>query len=99
MASSPEVTCSPAATTVSYSRASWSGAASRVQATSWLVVPAIAETTTATSWPAVDLALDVARDVPDAIDVGDGRPAEFHHQPCHRLAVAIPYPPEKGASS
>ena len=48
IASSPVVICSPAATTVSYSRASCSGAASRVHATSWLVKPAMAETTTAT---------------------------------------------------
>ena len=52
IASRPAVTCSPEATTASYSRASCSGAASRHQLTSWLVVPAMAETTTATSWPA-----------------------------------------------
>ena len=32
----------------------------------------------------VDLALDVARDVADAVEIGDRRSAEFHHQPCHR---------------
>ena len=52
IASRPAVTCSPEATTASYSRASCSGAASRHQATSSLVLPAMAETTTATSWPA-----------------------------------------------
>ena len=52
IASSPAVTCSPEATTASYSRASCSGAASRHQATSSLVLPDMAETTTATSWPA-----------------------------------------------
>ena len=52
MASSPEVTCSPDATTVSYSRASCIGEASRIQPTSSLVLPDMAETTTATSWPA-----------------------------------------------
>ena len=31
----------------------------------------------------VDLALDVARDVADAVDVGDRRSAEFHHKPGH----------------
>ena len=31
----------------------------------------------------VDLALDVARDVADAVDIGDRRSAEFHHQACH----------------
>src|SRR5262245_37963077 len=53
MASRPEVTYSPEATTVSYSRASCSAAASRHHPTSSLVLPAMAETTTATSWPAL----------------------------------------------
>ena len=44
---------------------------------------------------AIDLALDVSGDVPDAIDVGDGGPAELHYQPCHRLAVAIPPRPKR----
>ena len=52
MASRPAVTASPVATTASYSRASCRGAASRTHATSWLVVPAMAETTTATLLPA-----------------------------------------------
>jgi len=52
MARSPAVTCSPDATTASYSRASCSGEASLAQPTSSLVLPDIAETTTATSWPA-----------------------------------------------
>ena len=52
IASNPEVTCSPEATTASYSRASCIGDASLHQATSSLVLPAIADTTTATSWPA-----------------------------------------------
>ena len=52
MASRPEVTCSPEATIASYSRASCIGEASLHHATSSLVLPDIAETTTATSWPA-----------------------------------------------
>ncbi len=52
MASSPAVTCSPVATTASYSRASCSTEASRTHATSWLVAPDIAETTTHTLLPA-----------------------------------------------
>src|SRR5579883_3677900 len=48
----PAVTCSPDATTTSYSRASCRRLVSPTQSTSWLVVPAMAETTTATSWPA-----------------------------------------------
>ena len=51
MASNPAVTCSPVATTASYSRASCRTEASRTQATSWLVTPAMAETTTATLLP------------------------------------------------
>src|ERR1700674_4015519 len=50
--SSPEVTCSPEATTASYSRASCRGDASRHHSSSSLVLPPIADTTTATSWPA-----------------------------------------------
>jgi len=38
---------------VSYSRGSCSGAIWFTQATSWLVAPDIAETTTATLWPAL----------------------------------------------
>ena len=34
----------------------------------------------------IDLALDVARDVADAVDVGDRRAAEFHHQPGHEAS-------------
>ncbi len=30
--------------------------------------------------PGVHLALDVARDVANSLDIGDGRAAEFHHQ-------------------
>ena len=52
MARSPAVTCSPAETTVSYSRASCRIEAERQSATSLLVSPAMAETTTATSLPA-----------------------------------------------
>src|ERR1700682_757598 len=49
---SPNVHCSPDATTASYSRASCIGEASRHHSTISLVLPAIADTTTATSWPA-----------------------------------------------
>lgn len=52
IASSPAVICSPVATTASYSRRSYLGEASFTQVTSWLVVPAIADTTTATLLPA-----------------------------------------------
>ena len=57
MARRPAVTCSPDATTTSYSsseagRPSAAGPAASVQATSSLVLPLMAETTTATLWPA-----------------------------------------------
>ncbi len=52
IARSPAVTCSPVATTASYSRASCRGEASRTQDTSWLVTPAMADTTTAARLPA-----------------------------------------------
>src|SRR5262249_42891523 len=74
MAKRPEVTCSPEATTASYSRASCMGEASVHQATSSLVLPDIAETTTAPSGPASALRLQwrakfritsmVAKDLP-----------------------------------
>ena len=51
-ASRPAVTSSPEATIESYSALSNSEPASLHQATSSLVLPAMAETTTATSWPA-----------------------------------------------
>jgi hypothetical protein len=31
----------------------------------------------------IDLALDVARDIADAVEIGDRRSAEFHHQASH----------------
>ena len=52
IASSPLVTCSPDATTTSYSRGSYSDEASRQNWTSRSVSPAIADTTTATWLPA-----------------------------------------------
>ena len=35
----------------------------------------------------VDLALDVARHIADAVEIGDRRSAEFHHQPSHDVPV------------
>ena len=99
MASSPEVTCSPEATTVSYSRASWSGAAAARPGDELVGRSGHGRDHDRDLVAGIDLALDVARDVPDALDVGDRRAAELHHQPCHRLAVGNPRPPEKGAPS
>ena len=36
----------------------------------------------------VDLALDVARDVADAVEIGDRGSAEFHHQTGHEARVS-----------
>ena len=63
--------------------ASCSGAISLTQLTSWLVVPDMAETTTATSLPRVDLGFDLARHVPDAIGVADRSAAEFENDARH----------------
>src|ERR1700681_3292931 len=68
IASSPEVTCSPAATTASYSRASCIGEASRHHCD---------------VMPRVDFAFVMPRDVADSVDIGDGRTAEFHHEAAH----------------
>src|SRR5437660_1439957 len=38
----------------------------------------------------IDLALDVVRDVADAIDVGDGGAAEFHHETGHECLTRSP---------
>ena len=54
------------------------------QPTSSLVLPDMAETTTATSMAGLDLALDVARRIADALDIGDRRAAELHDQTGHR---------------
>ena len=46
----------------------------------------------------VDLALDVARDVADAVEIGDRRSAEFHHQASHGVKnLTFPDAP-KGAN-
>ena len=90
MASRPAVTCSPVATTASYSRASCRGEASRTQATSWLVTPGHGRDHDRHLVAGVDLALDVARDVADALDVGDRRAAELHHQKRHDDPLVCP---------
>ena len=43
----------------------------------------MAETTTATSWPASTSRLTWLRDVADAVEIGDRGSAEFHHQAGH----------------
>ena len=63
----------------------WRLAASLVQATSLLVSPAMAETTTATLLPALDFAFDQRGDMADALQVGHRGAAEFHRDQRHRL--------------
>src|SRR3546814_18270711 len=58
IASRQTVTCSPEATTTSYSRASYSRETSPQHLTSWLVVPDIAEPHTAISLPASHYSLN-----------------------------------------
>jgi hypothetical protein len=50
----------------------------------------MAETTTATSLPASTSRLTWRGDVADALDVGDGRAAEFHDDNSHRLTALTP---------
>ena len=79
IASRPVVTCSPVATTVSYSRASCSGDRPWQYATSWLVTPGHGGDHDGDLVPRVDLALHAGRDVADAVEVGDRGAAELHH--------------------
>ena len=80
IASRPAVTSSPEATTASYSRV--------VEMRARLLAPGDELVGLAGHGgdddrdlvAGVDLALDVARDVADALDIGDRRAAEFHHQ-------------------
>ena len=77
------MTCSPDATTASYSRASWS--------TRGVAAPFDQPVGGARHGrdhhrdlvAGIDLALDVARHVADALDVGDRGAAELHHQASH----------------
>ena len=82
IASRPAVTCSPEATTTSYSSRVVHRGRARRHSTSSLVLPAIAETTTATSWPA-STSRHEPRDAADALEVGHRGAAEFHHEPAH----------------
>jgi len=73
IASRPIVTCSTVATTTSYSRASCSGAISLTHFTSWLVAPDMADVHDRDLVAAIDLGLDLARGIPDAVDIADAR--------------------------
>ena len=83
MASRPAVTCSPVATTASYSRASCMGLSAWHHPTSWLVVPAMADTTTATSSPWSIWALTRVATLRDSVEVGNGGAAELHDDASH----------------
>ena len=93
MASSPEVTCSPEATTASYSRASYAARRFVAVLLAGLEPPGLLDpghklvglsghgrNHHGASMTGVDLTLHVGRDVADAVNIGDGRPAEFEHQ-------------------
>ena len=78
MASSPAVTCSPVATTASYSRASCSSGGLAHPGDQLVGDAGHGRDDDGDLVAGVDLALDVARDVADALDVGDRRAAELH---------------------
>jgi len=48
-----------------------------------LVLPAIADTTTATSWPASTSRFTCSATLRMRVDIGDGCAAEFHHEAAH----------------
>ena len=77
MAISPAVTSSPEATTASYSRASCSGAGLGAPGDEFVGLARHGRDHDGDVVAGLDLAFDVARGVADAVDVGDGRAAEF----------------------
>ena len=83
MASRPAVTCSPVATTASYSRASCSGDGLAHPRDELVGDARHGRDHDGHLVAGIDLALDVARDVADALDVGDRRAAEFHDDESH----------------
>ena len=84
IASRPAVTCSPDATTASYSRAScMRRGLAGTSSTSSVGRARHRRDHDRDLMAGIDLALDVARDVADAVDIGDRSAAEFHHQPGH----------------
>ena len=87
IASSPAVTCSPEATTASYSRASCSGDGFAAPGDQLVGLAGHGRDHDGDLVAGVDLALHVARDVADALDVGDRRAAEFHHQTGHETKL------------
>ena len=98
MARRPDVTCSPEATTASYSRASCSGAAARHQRHQLVGLAGHRRHHDGDLVAGIDLALDVVRHIADAVDVGDRRSAEFHHQTGHlkRSVLELLTPPRSG---
>ena len=83
MASRPAVTCSPVATTASYSRASCRGDGLAHPGDQLVGGAGHGRDDDGHLVAGVDLALDVARDIADALDVGDRRAAEFHDHGRH----------------
>src|SRR5688572_18510820 len=95
IASRPAVTCSPEATTASYSTASCSGAVGIVfdrvmqrrgvarPGDQLVGLPGHGRDHDGDLVAGIDLALHVARHIADAVDVGDGGAAEFHHETGH----------------
>ena len=80
IASSPVVTCSPVATTVSYSRASCKGDSAWHHADELVRHAGHGRNDDGHLIPGIDLALDAGRDVTDPVEVGHRGAAEFHHE-------------------
>ncbi len=83
IASSPAVTCSPEATTASYSRASCRRRRVPAPAHQLVGLAGHGGDHDGHLVAGVDLALDVLRDIADSVEIGDRGSAEFHHQAGH----------------
>ena len=80
IAISPAVICSPDETTASYSRGSYCGQASRVQADELVCVPGHRGHDDGHAVAGIHLALHMQRGITDTFDIGDGRSAKLHDE-------------------
>ena len=83
IARSPAVTCSPEATTASYSRASCIGEACAAPVHELVGLAGHGGDDDRDLMAGVDLAFHMPRDVADAVDVGDRSAAEFENETRH----------------
>ncbi len=89
MARSPEVTCSPEATTKSNSRASHDRGCRPRPADQLIGGSRHGRNDDGHLVPSLDLALHMARDIADPVDVRYRRSAEFHDETAH--LTPLPY--------